>query len=186
MEYNIQGQAGLAELHQERGMDSTLLAELEDQEAADFESDPETWKEPHCAPAHYQTPVESFRERFDEVCLFSGAGKHLRNVTEEFPDHSMALWEQMFRDHDPEVSSVVDLEEFREIPVTEQAAVAGNLDKLRKGSSTGWSARDKDPIPGTTQWETLLPPKAEAFLHRIGTAAAGVAVSPQSAASRAE
>ena len=165
MEQSIQRQMELNELTQERGMGSTLLAELEDQEAAAFESDPEAWKNPHFAPAYYQTLLESFEERYDEMSLFEGTGKALENATEEFEDYSMALWEQMFRDKDPQVPSVVDLEEFRTLPLPERAVIVGNLDQLLKKVFDWMISDGKTPIPGLSQWETLLPPKVEAYLR---------------------
>ncbi|GAB3253101.1 hypothetical protein [Arthrobacter pigmenti] len=121
-----------------------------------FENNRQGWKEPHEAPSHHLSLVETFDQMYTETSLLTTLRPPLSQGTDEFFDHVKALWAQRARERDP-AQPPTELADIRALPDREKIEAMIYLDAVLATVFEWMRAQGRDPIPGLTDWPQTIP-----------------------------
>jgi hypothetical protein len=152
-------QMQLREVMSERAPD-----ERTDVLTAAWENDPEAWQDPHYSAPYMRTLVENFEELYDGKSILDRLKSPVTDADPEFFDLVKAYWAQLKRDRSSLLPVTADEEEFKALPMGDAAVTIARLDLILNTVFDWMISQGKTPIPGWSQWTSIVSPQAEQHL----------------------
>lgn len=130
-----------------------------------WETDPEAWKEPHCAAPYMSSLMENFEDLYDRRSLLEGLKAPVSEADPEYFDLVKAYWAQLKRDKSPLLPLTADVQELASMSRKDQAVSLDRTNELMAFVFDWMIEQGKEPIPGWRTWMGVLPQELEDLLE---------------------